>query len=181
MGRSAGASLAAGSGGGSAKGRGCPRYFVAILLAWCAGAARRRRPEGAMDAGAAERYLAELRRITTELAGGQRLNEVLEAMTRGLRRSGRLTSVSVALMLQDRECPVCQLTPPAVPSGEKRLHRVAFDAEGGRPAPPVFHVTAQGALFSGLVARDRRLLLVEDVLGRLRAGSGTYGITGEDA
>ncbi len=117
---------------------------------------------------AAERYLGELRRITAGMAGGQRLQEVLDGVTRGLRRSGRLTSVSVSLYAADGECPICRQRPPLVPSGERRLHRVGFDADREREPPAVFHAIGLGERLSGRAARERRVLIVDDVQAALR-------------
>jgi formate hydrogenlyase transcriptional activator len=111
-------------------------------------------------------YLAELQRVTAAMAVGQRVEDVIDAVTAGLRTSGQMCAVSVSLYLHDGECPVCQEQPPLEPSTERRLHRVAWYAHGFEVSA-LFHVAKLGQFFVGRAAEQQSALLIEDMLPAL--------------
>ncbi len=120
-----------------------------------------------MQSTAAE-YLAELRRVTAGLAAGQRLTDVLDAVTRGLQMGGRFASATVYLYLKDAECPVCRHQAPLRPSPDRRLHRVSFVGDPVQEAPEIYHTVAEGQYLAGRAAQLRRTLLVNDLPRRMR-------------
>ncbi len=117
---------------------------------------------------AAVQYLEQLRRVTADLAGNQRLDDVLAAITRGLRHTGRVAGAGVQLYLTDEECPVCRRDPPPVPSLDRRLHIVAVDLERPIEVPAIMHATELGAATPGRAAQERRTMLVRDLPGEER-------------
>ncbi len=117
---------------------------------------------------AAVQYLEQLRRVTADLAGNQRLEDVLAAITRGLRHTGRVAAAAVQLYLTDEECPVCQRDPAAVRSRDRRLHLVALDLERPIEVPPMMHATELSASTPGRAAQVRRTMLVDDLPGEVR-------------
>ena len=112
--------------------------------------------------GSTTDYLADLQRITAAMAVGQRVEDVLDAITAGMRSSGQMLAVSVSLYLHDGECPVCQARAPVEPSTERRLHRVAFYSQTVTVSEH-FHATRLGKFFAGYAAQERRLLVIDDM------------------
>ncbi len=117
----------------------------------------------------AVQYLEELRRVTAELAGSQRVVEVVEAISRGLRKTGRLASASVMLYLHDDECAVCRAQGAARPSQERRLHRVAYDADPFKEAPRQYHALRLGHYLAGQAAASRRTTVIADLPAAMRS------------
>jgi formate hydrogenlyase transcriptional activator len=107
-------------------------------------------------------YLADLQRMTAAMSVGQRMEDVLDAITAGMRTSGQMLAVSVSLYLHDGECPVCQERPPVEPSTERRLHRVTFYSQSVA-ASEHYHATKLGKFFAGYAAQERRLLVIDDM------------------
>ncbi len=114
-------------------------------------------------------YLEELRRVTAELAGSHRVIEVVEAISRGLRKTGHLASASVLLYLHDHECAVCQSQGAPSPTGDRRLHRVAYDADPFKEAPRQYHAIRIGHYLSGQAAAARRTTLIGDLAAAMRS------------
>src|SRR5688572_18608287 len=112
--------------------------------------------------GSTADYLADLQRITAAMAVGQSVEDVLDAITAGMRTSGQMLAVSVSLYLHDGECPLCQARAPVEPSAERRLHRVAFYSQSVT-ASAHFHATRLGKFFAGYAAQERRLLVIDDM------------------
>ncbi len=118
---------------------------------------------------AAVQYLEELRRVTAELAGSHRVVEVVEAISRGLRKTGHLGSASVMLYLHDHECAVCQAEGTARGSEERRLHRVAYDADPFKEAPRQYHAIRLGHYLAGQAAAARRTTVIGDLPAAMRS------------
>jgi len=111
-----------------------------------------------------DRHLDVLRRVTEHMAVGQRLDEVLSTIARGLVELAGYARASVWLFLTDKDCDRCRDNPPSPQGQELRLHRFTLSPDISRLEPPV-HAIPVAPAFVEKVKRDPRPLLINQLSG----------------